>query len=164
MIEPIPLTAYALAQRYAHEIRELTGDGQHHPWIQWAFLLCGYGPNTPDETAWCSAFVNAICWELRLPRSKSALARSWLAIGIPVPLDQATVGFDIVVLSRGTGGVQPGPENLTAPGHVGFFAGLDTRPSSPRPDGVLVLAGNQGDAVSLDRFPIASVLGVRRVR
>lgn len=41
-------------------------------------------------------------------------------------------------------------------GHVGFFAGLDGA-------SVKVLGGNQSNAVSIQNFPIASVLGVRRL-
>jgi hypothetical protein len=33
-----------------------------------------------DDVPWCSAFINYIAWLLRLPRSKSLLARSWLLI------------------------------------------------------------------------------------
>lgn len=108
-----------------------------------------------DATAWCSGFVNFIAWLLALPRSRSLAARSWLKVGMPVGLDEARPDADVVVLRRGDG-PQPGPEILAAPGHVGFFAGLEG-------DFVLILGGNQGDAVSIARFPKARVLGVRRL-
>lgn len=149
------MTAYDLAQRFVGEIHELNGS-DHHPFIQWAHSLCGLGSNQPDETPWCSAWANAIAWTLRLPRSKSAAARSWLRVGVPVSLNDARPGYDVVVLQRGAG-PQPGPDVINAPGHVGFFAGLDG-PS------VLILGGNQGDGVSLAPFPRSRVLGVRRLK
>jgi len=108
-----------------------------------------------DDVPWCSAFVNFVAWLLRLPRSKSLTARSWLAVGSAIPLSQAVPGFDVVILKRGTG-KQPGPSVLNAPGHVGFFAGVDKA-------GVLVLGGNQGDQVGVASFPVSQVLGVRRL-
>lgn len=152
--EPMEITAYELAERYSG-IKEFPG-GRDHPLVQWWLSLCGFSIDSPDETPWCSAFVNGIAWELRLPRSKSAAARSWLAVGIPVPLDQAEVGFDVVILKRGAG-PQPGPERLDAPGHVGFYAGREADGS------ILIRGGNQGDSVSVARFRSDSILGVRRL-
>lgn len=150
------ITAFDLAQRYVG-IREFSEQGQDHPLIQWWFSLCGWSIDTPDEVPWCSVFVNGIAWELRLPRSKSAAARSWLGVGTPVsdPTHEPMVGFDVVVLQRGSG-AQPGPEVLDAPGHVGFFAGFDM-------GRVMVLGGNQGNAVSVASFPATRVLGYRRL-
>jgi uncharacterized protein (TIGR02594 family) len=142
-------TPYDLATRYIG-IHELGTDADH-PLIQWWLSLCGFPSSVKDEVAWCSAFVNGMCWEFRLPRSKSAAARSWLRVGTAIPLVEARPGVDIVVLSRGTG-PQPGPSVIDAPGHVGFFAG----------EGHL-LAGNQGDAVSVAPFDPTHVLGVRRL-
>lgn len=106
-----------------------------------------------DEVHWCSAALNWWAWLLRLPRSKSLQARSWLNVGKPIELSQAKVGFDIVVLYRGDiNGTQ---------GHVGLFAGRECENGiSGR---VLLLGGNQGDAVSIAPFSIQSILGVRRL-
>ena len=108
-----------------------------------------------DEVAWCSAFVNYVAWLLGLPRSKSLGARSWLTVGRPGTLSEAQLGFDVVILKRGTGN-QPGPEVINAAGHVGFYAGSE-------PGKVKLLGGNQGDMVSLATFPAERVLGVRRL-
>ena len=108
-----------------------------------------------DETAWCSAFVNFTCHVLGLPRSRSLAARSWLLVGQSVPLTDARVGYDIVVLSRGKL-PQPGPEVVAAPGHVGFYAGQDVK-------NVLVLGGNQGNSVSVAPFPKSRILRVSRI-
>lgn len=100
-----------------------------------------------DEVPWCSAFVNFVAWFAGCAHSGSARARSWLDVGDPVPLTAAVRGMDVVVLARGDN-----PEQ----GHVGFFDHLDGL-------GVYILGGNQGDRVSVERFPVSRVLGVRRL-
>jgi uncharacterized protein (TIGR02594 family) len=151
----LEVTAYDIAQRYVG-IKEISG-AKNHPLVQWWLSLCGFSLDTPDEVPWCSAFINGVAWELRLPRSKSAAARSWLNIGVPMPLEGAEAGFDVVILKRG-GAPQPGPEVIDAPGHVGFFAGLDWDLKR-----ILVLGGNQGNSVSIGSFPVDSLLGLRRL-
>jgi uncharacterized protein (TIGR02594 family) len=141
------VTPFEQAQRFVGEIRELPGEEQH-PFIQWCHMLCGGDPNTPDEVPWCSSFANAIAWMLRLPRSKSKMARSWLAIGEVVPdLESAVVGYDVIILTRG----------IAPAGHVGFFAGMTAA-------SVSVLGGNQSNGVSIQMFPADQVLGIRRLK
>lgn len=112
-----------------------------------------------DSTPWCGAWLAFVTWLLDIPRpTLPARARSWLTVGRPVAVASAEVGWDVVVLARG-GGDQPGPEVLDAPGHVGFFAGRSADAGS-----VLVLGGNQGDAVGIASYPASRVLGVRRLR
>jgi len=146
------VTAYSLAERFVGTT-EVPGVASN-PLVLAMLRLDAQWPSG-DDVPWCSAFANFIAWMLRLPRSKSLAARSWLMVGTPVPLHDAAPGFDVVILQRGKG-VQPGPEVLDAPGHVGLFAGIEAKH-------VLVLGGNQGDRVSIERFPIKSVLGVRRL-
>lgn len=148
-------SALEVAERFVGH-REIPGN-QHSPFIQWAFTLCGYGPDTPDEIAWCSAFAQVPAFVLDLPRSRSAAARSWLQVGATVDVRDARIGFDVVVLKRGQG-AQPGPEVLQAPGHVGYFAGWDDTLTRVR-----VLGGNQGDAVTVATFPREQILGIRRL-
>lgn len=148
------ITAFWLAQRFVG-VSEAPGAAATNPQVLAMLRLDQTWPRD-DATPWCSAFVNYIAWLLRLPRSKSLRARSWLQVGLPVPLVSASAAFDVVVLKRGAG-EQPGPEVLDAPGHVGFFAGHEVGGS------VLVLGGNQGDRVSIAMFPASSVLGVRRI-
>ena len=152
------MTLFDLAQRFVGEVRELPGI-QQEPFIQWCFTKCGYGPDTPDEIPWCSAILNGWCWLLRLPRSKSSAARSWLTVGQAMSIEQARVGYDIVILRQEKN--DPGPDVLKARGHVGLFAGREV--SAGGHQYVLVLGGNQADAVSVVRFPEELVLGVRRL-
>lgn len=126
-------------------LREIKGQ-VHNPQILAMLKLDNIWPQG-DEIAWCSAFVNYVCWILDVPRSRSLAARSWLSVGAEVKLTEALRGRDIVVLSRG---------DNPALGHVGFFHSLDGL-------GVEILGGNQNDMVNVDRFPIARVVGVRRL-
>lgn len=137
---------YDLALRFVGE-KEIRG-ADDHPMIQWGHLLVGLDPEEPDETPWCSSFLNLVCWLLRLPRSKRANARSWLRVGTPIPLERAVPGYDVVVFWRGdVNGWQ---------GHVGLFAGLEG-------EHVYVLGGNQRNRVGIDKYPLKRLLGVRRL-
>jgi uncharacterized protein (TIGR02594 family) len=144
------LTAFDLAMRFVGT-KEVSGVSSH-PLI--AAMLSLDGGETTDEIPWCSAYVNFIAWLLRLPRSKSLAARSWLGVGTPIHLDQARPGFDVVILTRA--GATKDPGVLNAPGHVGWYAGANGNT-------VMVLGGNQSNSVSLARFPTTDVLGVRRL-
>lgn len=168
---PLTVTPFSLAQRFVG-VKEAPGAASN-PMIQ-AMLGLDLGTVMGDDVAWCSAFANYIAWLLRLPRSKSLAARSWLRVGTVVPsLKDAVPGFDVVILKRGEGD-QPGPDVIAAPGHVGFFAGYEAGRLEPASEGapftmkigegrVHLLAGNQGDMVSVATFPESRVLGVRRL-
>lgn len=146
------ISAYDLATRFIG-VKEIPGS-RANPMVLAMLQLDGDWPQD-DSVPWCSAFTNYIAWLLRLPRSKALNARSWLSVGRPVPLASARCGFDVVILKRGIG-AQPGPEVLNAPGHVGFYG-------STEGDRILLLGGNQGDTVSVGRYPVADLLGVRRL-
>lgn len=148
------VTAYQIAHNFIG-VKEVQG-AVHNPLV---VAMHQVGTGLPwvkdDETPWCSSFVNFICFCLGIHRSKSPRARSWLNIGTRVEIKDATVGWDIVILKRGSG-EQPGPEVLNAPGHVGFFAGFNQGK-------VYLLAGNQDDQVSIKAFPMNQILGIRRL-
>ena len=147
----LEISAVDLALRFVG-VHEAPGP-EAEPTILWFLRSCDESV-TQDDVPWCSGFANRIAWLLDLPRSDSLRARSWLTVGRPVePLANAQIGFDVVVLKRGT---NVGPEVLQAPGHVGFFYGFDG-------ERVRVLGGNQGDAVNVSSYPLAKVLGVRRL-
>ncbi len=146
------ITAFDIAQRFVGQT-EIAGEIAN-PHILAMLKLDNNWPDG-DEVPWCSAFVNYVTWLLRLPRSKSLLARSWLNVGKEIGLPNAKAGFDIVVLQRGSG-EQPGQENTTAPGHVGFYAGQAG-------DFVQLLGGNQADSVKVSSYAIPRILSVRRL-
>ena len=139
------ITAFDLAQRFIG-IKEVPGSVSN-PQILAMLRLDDVWP-AGDETPWCSAFVNYICWLMRLPRSHKLNARSWLSIGEAIPLRQAEAGYDIVILSR-----PPSPES----GHVGFYAGMEGA------EKVLIAGGNQRDGVCVAPFDTVRIIGVRRL-
>lgn len=123
--------------------------GQHeragpaaNPRIAELYRAAGHPEIKGDEVAWCAAFAGA-CLERAGHRcSRSLMARSYLAWG--VALDQPSYGC-ITVFSRG--------DNPSA-GHVGFWL-------AESPEKVLLIGGNQGDAVSVAQFDRSAVLGYR---
>ena len=142
-MKKVEITAFEMAQRFVG-ITEVPGT-KDNPTVMAMLKLDNSWPQN-DEVPWCSAFANYIAWLLRLPRSKSLGARSWLNVGVPVKLEDAVAGFDVVILARG----EP-PQ-----GHVGFFAG-----SSPTM--ISVLGGNQGNKVSIQEYARDRLLGIRRL-
>jgi uncharacterized protein (TIGR02594 family) len=149
------VTAWDIAERFVG-LKEIPGTKKDDHQIMAMLKLDDEWPED-DEVPWCSAFVNYVAWLLRLPRSKSLRARSWLQVGVPIDhmMAQPKRGFDVVILKRGAG-TQPDATNLTAPGHVGFFAGTAYMTVS-------LLGGNQGNAVSVATYPSDRILGVRRL-
>lgn len=142
MTNGLRITAFDLAQRFVG-MRELPGTADN-PAILAMLHLDAKWPDG-DEVPWCSAFVNYVCWLLRLPRSKSLRAKSWLDIGHAVTTPR--VGFDIVILNR-----PPNPAN----GHVGFYAGSeDTK--------VHLLGGNQSNTVCVAPYDYSRIVGTRRL-
>jgi uncharacterized protein (TIGR02594 family) len=145
------MTALDLAHKFLG-VKEQPGSGSNP--LVLAMLQHVAGWVQDDETAWCSAFVGFIAWLCDKPQSGSLAARSWLKVGLPVTIDEARPGSDIVVLKRFASA--PGPATLSALGHVGFYVSSDAST-------VTVLGGNQGNEVSIERFPIDRVLGIRRL-
>jgi len=152
MKPPLEVTPWTMAMRFLG-LTEVAGSVDN-PTVMAMLTLDNEWPQN-DETPWCSAFVNYICWLLYLPRTSSLMARSWLELPTEVALADAESGWDVVILKRGTGD-QPGPEVTRAPGHVGFYGGLEG-------DKIKVLGGNQGNAVSVSEYPVSRLLGIRRI-
>lgn len=139
------MTPYDLAERFVG-IKEIPGS-EDNPQVMSMLKLDGKWPEH-DEVPWCSGFVNYIAWLMRLPRSKSLMARSWLGVGFPVSQYDAARGFDVVILSRGT------DKNA---GHVGFFSSIIL----PR---IYLLGGNQSDSVCVQGFHLDRLIGIRRLK
>ena len=149
---PAPeVTAYAIAERFIG-IKEVAGT-VNNPQVMAMLRLDATWPQN-DEVAWCSAFVNYCAWLLRLPRSKNLAARSWLTVGRPISLEQAVPGFDVVIQTRS--GATRDPSVLQAPGHVGWFGGLEA-------SWVHILGGNQHNGVNVSPYKRAENIGVRRL-
>lgn len=142
-------------------VHEYPGD-RHHPLLMAALglrirdgkMLDFDGWPEGDEVAWCGAIMQLGAYSLGLPVPRLPLrARSWMTVGEPIQLSEARTASDIVIFARG-GDVNP--DVLDAPGHVGCYAGhFSTR--------VIVLGGNQANAIKRSTYLRARVLGVRRL-
>jgi uncharacterized protein (TIGR02594 family) len=142
------ITPFQVAQTFIG-IKELDGD-KDNPLILAMIQSCNpISEELKDEIPWCSAFVNFVCKHLRLPRSHSLAARSWLNIGQVVTRFELLCDADIVVFKRG---IDP------RKGHVGFFAGYNNEKQA-----VHILGGNQSNSVSLQQFNIEEIIGCRRL-
>jgi uncharacterized protein (TIGR02594 family) len=97
----------------------------------------------PDSVAWCSAFANYVLNKSGVKGTGSLMARSFSRWGDDVK-GEPPVGA-VVVLSSSRG---------PASGHVGFCVGVDSA-------FVHLLGGNQGDKVSIAKFPKGKIVAVR---
>ena len=91
-----------------------------------------------DETPWCSSFMSWIMIEAGYVSTRSAAASSWKEYGVAC----SQVRGAIAVFKR-TGGH-----------HVGIIAGVGN-------GHLWILGGNQGDAVSIAKYPTARLLDCR---
>jgi len=122
--------------------REIAGP-RSNPRIVDYIRRSGHPSLADDSTAWCAAFVGACLERAGISGTGSLMARSYLDWGL------ATVEPEpgtIAVLSRG-----PDPRF----GHVGFVVGLTEA-------NVILLGGNQSDAVTVEAFPLGRLLALRR--
>jgi uncharacterized protein (TIGR02594 family) len=134
-------------------LTELAGPTANDPLIMAMLKLDNAWPGG-DEVPWCSAAVNFACAMTGVQRTRDLRARSWLLVGVAIRLEQARRGFDVCIFKR-AGDNSPATV-IDAPGHVAFFVGIDG-------NYIKVLGGNQGNSVSIARYPIADLLGIRRL-
>jgi len=128
----------------AYGIREIAGQADNAEIMQMA-RDCGFTDYVHDEIAWCSLFLNWVCWKGNYQRSKSLAARSWLNMGTLVA--QPELG-DIAVFWR----QDPNSDF----GHVAF-------PISRRNGLIYTLGGNQSNAVLIEGQDPTKLLGYRRL-
>lgn len=119
--------------------KEIPGAAEN-PWIVGLWARIKRGGINAESVPWCAAFVGACLEAVGLMSSRFESARSYLTWG--VKLDSPEVGC-IVVFSRFGGG------------HVGFVVGRDAAGM------LMVLGGNQGDAVNVRAFGRERVVGYR---
>lgn len=121
--------------------REVAGVGDN-PRVQAYFREAGASGATEDSVPWCAAFAGACLKRAGFKGSGSLMARSYLVWG--EKLASPRLGA-IAVLSRS------GDPTL---GHVGFIVGWTTGT-------ILLLGGNQSDAVTVAQFSRSRVIGLR---
>jgi uncharacterized protein (TIGR02594 family) len=136
----------------ALDVREIPG-AQDNPRIT-MYHATTSGGAAPDETAWCSSFVNYCVQQAGLRGTNSKWARSWHEAGWGRDVTQSPQEGDIVVWRR-QGHGQDG-------GHVGFYIDGDDAT-------IRVLGGNQGNRIRIARYPrngemvfVYTLLSIRR--
>lgn len=136
---------YEIANSYLG-LEEYPG-ARHNEQVVKFFADSGHSWVQDDETPWCAAFVGAVLAQAGLKGTGELNARSYTDWGTEVDgLANAKRG-DIVVLWRES------PDSWK--GHVGFYHGHGA-------GAVTLLGGNQGNAVSLEKYATGRVLAVRR--
>ena len=105
-------------------------------------LDAGHSAIADDETAWCAAFAGAMLERSGHRSTRSLRARSYLVWGDA--LEAPRTGC-VAVLSRGSN---------VALGHVGFVVGETD-------NGLVLLGGNQRNAVTVQVFARSRLLGFR---
>lgn len=127
----------AFARKYIG-LREVVGSGNNPEIVQmWTKLGL---PFRDDATPWCAGFVGFVFESVGIKSTRSGLALSYQNWG--VSLKSPAVGC--VVTFKRTGG-----------GHVGFVVGKDQQGN------IMVLGGNQSDAVNIKPFATARVTSYR---
>jgi uncharacterized protein (TIGR02594 family) len=117
----------------------------HNAVIVDMFRKSGNAGIKDDETAWCAAFLGAVLFDVNIPGTKKLLARSYLNWGQPTLLREAQPG-DVMIFPRGK----------SWQGHVTIFLRwVDANTAE-------CIGGNQSDAVNVQRYKVANILGVRR--
>lgn len=123
-------------------LKEVKGP-HHNPHILKWWKDIG-APFKEDSVPWCGGFVGGVLSEVGIkPVAGGASAKAWLKL--PVKIDKPAVGC-VVVFHR-----PPNPSS----GHVGFVVGKDQHGN------LMVLGGNQGDAVNIKPFALSRVAGYR---
>ncbi|EGB2526600.1 TIGR02594 family protein [Salmonella enterica] len=131
--------------RWLVEARKYTGQMEikgprHNPLILQFWKDIKRGGIRDDETPWCSAFTGAMLERVGIKSTRFESAKSYLNWGIPLP----EPAFGCVVVFRRDGG-----------GHVGFVVGQQANGD------LMVLGGNQSDAINIRAFPRFRVAGYR---
>ena len=127
-------------------IKEYAGTDSNHPRIQLYLSTVNNLSDLEklqDETAWCSCFMNWCVEQCNAVGTDSAWAKSWGNWRTSVPIASAQTG-DIAVFDRSSA--------KGSGGHVAVFITLDADQQN-----VLVLGGNQSDAVRYAWYPVDGV-------
>lgn len=137
----VPDLPWIVAARTHLGEREIKGY-RHNPVIVNFWKLAKLAGIKNDEVPWCAGFVGAMLETCGIRSARSDSSRAYLDWGERIDAPE----YGCVVVFRRPGG-----------GHVGFCVGVD------QTGRLLILGGNQGDAVSILPFDRARVTGFRRV-
>ncbi len=122
-------------------VREVSGS-RHNPRIV-MYHATTRGGVAPDETAWCSSFVNYCVEQTGLEGTNSKSAMSWHDSAWGSESTTVPREGDIAVFRRREGS----SNGSVIGGHVGFWLGSE--------DGfITLLGGNQSNAVTISKYPM----------
>ena len=127
--------------------REILGKEDNPRILQYFEVMGLDGARLKDETAWCSAFMNAICIFANYERTMKLNARSWLNAGTVPTEGRHRIG-DVCILWRVS------PDDWR--GHVAIYIHEDDT-------NVWLLGGNQRNKVCIMKYRKSRVLGYRRL-
>lgn len=133
------MTAWVTEARKHIGLNEEPGEGNNPTIVSW-WKDIKRGGIKLDSVPWCAAFVGSCLERVGIESTRFESARSYLNWGQPLP--EAIYGC-IVVFNRDGGG------------HVGFVVGKDKQGR------LMVLGGNQNDAVNIAPFSVMRVAGYR---
>lgn len=140
-------TAFLVAQEeLALDVREVAGR-EDNPRIV-LYHSTTKGGAQPDETAWCSSFVNYCIEQAGRRGTDSKWARSWHDDGWGVDVTGSALPGDVVVWRRRHSGQEGG--------HVGFLV------ERLGDESIRVLGGNQSNRVRIATYPVAGDMGGMR--
>lgn len=120
-------------------VREVKGAKHESRILAW-WKAIRRGGIKDDETPWCAAFVGGCLEASGYVSSRYESAKSYMTWGESIAFPALGA---VVVLTREGGG------------HVGFVVGKD------KAGNLMVLGGNQADAVNIKPFPMSRVTGLR---
>ena len=120
-------------------LKETPGPGNTPEVVQF-FKDIKRGGIKDDIVPWCSAFVGAMLERSGITSSRYESAMSYADWGMPLPAPE----YGCIVVFKRDGG-----------GHVGFVVGRASNGN------LLVLGGNQGDAVNIKEFDLDRVVAYR---
>lgn len=138
--DPVPPWLSWSMVELAKNIREISGEGSCDRILEYHSHTMLKA--TEDEVPWCSAMVNCCMAECGMPGTNSAAARSWLGWG-------NRCGFRVGAIA-----VFWREQINSFMGHVGIALAEENGT-------VMILGGNQGNAVSIIRYPRDQLLSYR---
>jgi uncharacterized protein (TIGR02594 family) len=153
-VETVPrrLRPYEWAKKeWSANIKELSGKEKNNPRIIWYHSFTTLRA-TDDETAWCSAFMNAAAiMGGGYPGTRSAAAISWEKYGVEIAPENAQEG-DILIFKR------KDAQNPQAR-HVAFFKQAYVENGKKV---IECLGGNQSNSVCIAKLKGETLVAVRR--
>lgn len=125
-------------------VREIPGEANNNPRIV-MYHATTSGGASPDETPWCSSFVNFCVEQCGLRGTDSKWAMSWHDENRGQDVTATPAEGDIAVFKRKKNGKVVG-------GHVGFYL-------AQQENSVGILGGNQGNRISIETYPKSGTRG-----